>query len=88
MDVPHGRYKISILVLGERFILQIEDGPFIQTFKYRVPEEFKDAEEVKRLVDEHFLEKISLNFSQMAELRKKAFQKEEDSIDFTFPEII
>ena len=88
MDIPHSRYKISILALGERLLLQIEDGPFIQTFKYRVPEEFKDAEEIKRLVDDYFLEKIGLNFKQMAELRKKAFQKEEDSIDFNFPEII
>lgn len=88
MDIPHGRYKISILALGERMLLQIEDGPIIQTFKYRVPEEFKDAEEIKRLVDDYFLEIIGLNFKQMAELRKKAFQKEEDSIDFSFPEII
>lgn len=86
MDIPHGRYKISILALGERFLLQIEDGPFIQTFKYRVPEEFKDPEEIKILVDEYFLKKIGLNFIQMAELRKRAFQKEEDSIEF--PEII
>jgi len=88
MDIPHSRYKISILALGERMLLQIEDGPFIQTFKYRVPEEFKDAEEVKRLVDEHFLEKIGLNFREMGELRKKAFHKEEDKEDFNFPEII
>jgi hypothetical protein len=87
-DIPHNRYKISILAMGERMLLQVEDGPLVQTFKFKVPDELADVNQVSAVVNDFFLEKVSQNFHKMQEVRQKALTNEENLDEFSFPEII
>lgn len=74
--------------MGERMLLQVEDGPLVQTFKFKVPDELADVNQVSAVVNDFFLEKVSQNFHKMQEVRQKALTNEENLDEFSFPEII
>lgn len=86
-DIKHEVYKIVVLQMGERFLLQIEDGSLVQTFKFKIPEELPSVAAIKEKVDETFLKEISLNFRQMKQMRNRFLNHSESSEDM-FPEIL
>jgi hypothetical protein len=88
MDIPHSTYKITIMGMGEKLLLQIEDGSLVQIYKFKTPEEKKDAEEVKSVVTESFLNQIKLTFASMHASRGACFEAKEDDQEFSFPQII
>ncbi len=86
-DIKHEVYKIVVLQMGERYLLQIEDGPYVQTFKFKIPEEVASVSVIKEKVNTTFLEDISLNFQRMKKSRN-SFLDDLDLSHHHFPEII
>jgi len=73
--------------MGERYLLQVEDGSLIQTFKFKIPDEVASVTAIKDKVDTTFLEEISLNFREMKKSRNR-FLEDFDIMYNRFPEII
>ncbi|MEY2949109.1 MAG: hypothetical protein RLZZ248_310 [Bacteroidota bacterium] len=86
-DIEHEIYKIVVLQMGERYLLQVEDGSLIQTFKFKIPDEVASVTAIKDKVDTTFLEEISLNFREMKKSRNR-FLEDFDIMYNRFPEII
>ena len=86
-DIEHEIYKIVVLQMGERYLLQVEDGSLIQTFKFKIPDEVASVTAIKDKVDTIFLEEISLNFREMKKSRNRFFE-DFDIMYNRFPEII
>ena len=73
--------------MGERYLLQVEDGSLVQTFKFKIPDEMASVTAIKEKVGTTFLEEISLNFQRMKKSRNR-FMEDIDSQHNYFPEII
>lgn len=75
-EISHSVYKISVFVWNEKYIIEIENGPFKQSFK--IPMENVNSEEkVKEIIDEKFLEKLDEQFQQMHDnFRSSLFRNE------------
>jgi hypothetical protein len=86
-DIKHDIYKIVVLQMGERYLLQVEDGGLLQTFKFKIPEEVPSVSVILEKVDSTFLEEISLNFRQMRQSKKRFLEDVVRDSD-GFPEII
>jgi hypothetical protein len=67
-DIPHPRYKITLLSYQERLTLQIENGDFAQHYRVRMYPGMETAQDLKTLVTEDFLAEVTRIFAQMAEL--------------------
>jgi hypothetical protein len=86
-DIKHDVYKIVVLQMGERYLLQVEDGAMVQTFKFKIPEDLPSVSAIKERIDATFLEEISLNFRQMKQMRNR-FLGDITSDQDQFPEIL
>jgi len=65
-EIPHPELKITIFHWNNRYLIKIEAGLFEQTFK--VPEyDVSSEEEVKKLVDDNFINAALDRFNLMAE---------------------
>ena len=76
LEIPHSVYKITVFSWNEKYILEIENGPFKQSFKIPV-ENVKSEEKVKEIIDEGFLEQLDDQFQKMHEnFRSSLFRNE------------
>jgi hypothetical protein len=55
-DIPHPEIKITLLSWNDKYLLKLELGPFEQTYKVSEMEVTGGDEEVKKWLDEPFLE--------------------------------
>ncbi len=55
---------ISIFQMNDKYQVKFEAGPMEQTFKFSV-EEVKGVENLKKLINEAFIEKTRLRFNEM-----------------------
>lgn len=63
-EIPHSVYKITIFNWNEKYILEIENGPFKQSFKIPV-ENVSSEDKVKEILDEKFLNQLDVQFQNM-----------------------
>ena len=75
-EIPHSVYKITVFVWNEKYLIEIENGPFKQSFKIPL-ENISSEEKVKAILDEKFLEELDNQFQQMHEnFRGSLFRNE------------
>lgn len=75
-EIPHSVYKITVFVWNEKYIIEIENGPFKQSFKIPM-ENVSSEEKVKKIIDEQFLELLDEQFQQMHDnFRRSLFRNE------------
>jgi len=73
-QIPHQHYKISVFNYNAKYIIEVEVGPFKQT--YKIPEtEVTGMADIERLVDSEFLASITKRFLEMKEDFGKTFRK-------------
>ncbi|MBL7911464.1 MAG: hypothetical protein JNJ41_10455 [Bacteroidia bacterium] len=63
-SIPHHSMTISIFQMNDKYQVKFEAGPMEQTFKFSV-EEVKGVENLKKLINEAFIEKTRLRFNEM-----------------------
>jgi len=76
IEIPHSQYKITVFMWNEKYLVEIENGPFKQTFK--IPMEHVESEEkVKSILDEKFLDNLDEQFQKMHDsFRESLFRNE------------
>ncbi|ALI99548.1 hypothetical protein [Rufibacter tibetensis] len=55
-DIPHPEIKITLLAWNGKYLIKLELGPFEQTYKVSEMEVTGGDEEVKKWLDEPFLQ--------------------------------
>ena len=63
-DIPHPRFKITVFIWNEKYLVEIETGPFKQTYKIPV-ESVTSEDDVRKIFSPEFLEKCEKTFEQM-----------------------
>ena len=62
--IPHPSIGITVFSMNDKFIVKLEAGPMEQSFKFTT-EEVKGIEDIKKIVDEEFIEKAIARFNEM-----------------------
>jgi hypothetical protein len=84
-EIDHPRLKISIFKNDGKFSLKFEGNLLEQTYKFRDDDRLGSVEDVKRIVDAPFIEKIEeilrgMKIAQVAAM-ERAFPIEEEEFD-------
>lgn len=66
-EYPHPHFKVTLFAWNNKWIIQIEDGPMIQTYKLGESEITK--EEIPEFLSEEFYQKVDLIFSDMSKAK-------------------
>ena len=73
-EIPHPELKITIFHWNNRYLIKLEAGLFEQT--YKIPEyDVASEAELKKLVDEAFIESALKRFNEMAESLQNSMKK-------------
>lgn len=72
-EIPHHTFKISVFNYNEKYIIKIELAQYEQS--YKVPNgDVNGMEDIKKLLNEPFLESVMQRFLSMREDFSKTFQ--------------
>ncbi len=63
-SIPHHSMTISIFQMNDKYQVRFEAGPMEQLFKFTVAE-VKSVENLKKLINDDFIEKTRLRFNDM-----------------------
>jgi hypothetical protein len=63
-SIPHPSISISIFNINDKYIVKFEAGPMEQSFKFYT-EQVKSVENLKKIVNDVFIEKVRLRFNEM-----------------------
>ncbi|MBS1637066.1 MAG: hypothetical protein JST26_14205 [Bacteroidetes bacterium] len=63
-SIPHPSISISIFQMNDKFIVKFEAGPMEQAFKFMM-QDVKSVEQLKKIIDEAFVETVRERFNQM-----------------------
>ena len=72
-NIPHPAFKISLFSLSEKYLLQVEYGPYVQGFKIDQSELPKGTEEIDQFVINEYMMKCLERFKEMDLDCKKHF---------------
>jgi len=72
-EINHPEIKITIFHWNNRYLVKLEAGLFEQTFKIQ-EYDVSSEEEVKKLVNEKFIQEALVRFNQMAESLHKSLE--------------
>lgn len=87
-EVPHSKYKITILEMSSKVSIQIEDGLLTQTFRFRDASGMSGAHDATLFCNDAFMEKVAHTFQLMAENQSSRLQEFNTTDQMDFPEII
>ncbi|MBK6522898.1 MAG: hypothetical protein IPG08_11495 [Sphingobacteriaceae bacterium] len=63
-SIPHASLTISIFLMNDKYLVKFEAGPMEQIFKFTVAE-VKSVENLKKLINEEFIETCRARFNEM-----------------------
>lgn len=72
--IPHEKISITIFSMNDKYQVQFEAGPMIQTYKVN-HNEVDGVEGIKKMVDEDFLKNILDRFNEMYLFLKQSKEK-------------
>ncbi len=72
--IPHEKISITIFSMNDKYQVQFEAGPMIQTYKLN-HNEVDGVEGIKKMVDEDFLKNILDRFNEMYLFLKQSKEK-------------
>jgi hypothetical protein len=70
-SIPHPSISISIFNMNDKYIVKFEAGPMEQSFKFNT-EQVKSVENLKKMINDDFIEKVRLRFNEMFLQMKEA----------------
>ncbi len=62
--IPHPKLTITVFSMNDKYQIQFEAGPMMQTFKL-LHSEADGIEGIKKLVDDEFMQKLMDRFNEM-----------------------
>lgn len=63
-SIPHPSITISIFQMNDKYLVKFEAGPMEQIYKFTI-EEAKSVENLKKIINEDFIEKCRARFNDM-----------------------
>lgn len=63
-NIPHPSITISIFQMNDKYLVKFEAGPMEQVFKFAI-DDVKSVENLKKIVNEEFIEKCRERFNDM-----------------------
>jgi hypothetical protein len=63
-SIPHPSITISIFQMNDKYLVKLEAGPMEQVFKFAI-EEVKGVDNLKKIINEDFIEKCRIRFNEM-----------------------
>ena len=72
-ELPHPQFKISILVMNQKFIVKIEQGSLEQSYKIPEADLTDGVNSVFEILDEAFLATVAARFTEMRKDFKDAY---------------
>lgn len=84
--IEHPTLKITVFKMDNRLSVKFETGLYEQTYKYRTGDGMETLEDVKKQVDEPFVQEVNKLFAQMhlsknQALKRNIDQSQEDEFD-------
>lgn len=73
-NIPHPAFKISLFSLSEKYLLQVEYGPYVQGFKIDQSELSKGTEQIDQFVINEYMMKCLERFKGMDKDWKEYFK--------------
>ncbi len=70
-SIPHPSISISIFQMNDKYIVKFEAGPMEQAFKFYT-EDVKSVEQLKKIVNDDFIDKVHLRFQELFAQMKDA----------------
>lgn len=70
-SIPHPSISISIFQMNDKYIVKFEAGPMEQAFKFYT-EDVKSVEQLKKIINEDYINKVHLRFKDMFDQMKEA----------------
>lgn len=70
--IEHPQLKITLFQMDNKLSVKLESGLYEQTYKFRMGEHLSNAEDLKRLVDETFIEGVLQELATMHKIRNQA----------------
>ena len=87
--IEHPTIKMSIFKMDNKLSIKCEGGLCELIYKFREDDSLKNAEDVNRLVDAHFVESVEKQLMEMQEARFALLsRKQPRSLEDEFEEII
>lgn len=87
--INHPILKITIFQMENKFSVKLESGLIEQTYKFRTGEGINSLEDIRRLVDEEFLEAVLEEMGRMRDIQRHALERSlPDGQEDEFEEII
>lgn len=74
-ELPHPEFKISILMMNQKFIIKLEQGSLEQTYKINEMDLTDGVNSVFELLDEPFLKTVGERFLTMRADFKDSFNR-------------
>jgi hypothetical protein len=71
-SIPHPSISISIFNMNDKYIVKFEAGPMEQSFKFQT-EQIKSVENLKKMINDDFIEKVRLRFNDMFMQMKESY---------------
>ena len=66
-NIPHPHFLISVFSLSDKYLLQIEYGPYLQGYKVNHSDMMEGTEGLEKAVSKEFVEKCLKRFKEMHE---------------------
>lgn len=87
-DIPHPVIKITVFKNDGKFSIKCEAGLLEQLYKFREDEHLQSFEDIQRIVNSDFIQKIEAAMQIMYDAKKEGIDKHLTQPDDTFEHII
>ncbi|MFN8281622.1 MAG: hypothetical protein U0U67_00305 [Chitinophagales bacterium] len=74
-EIPHPILKITVLQMNNRYVLKLEANLLEQTYKFHEDDHLRTFDDVKKMVDEEFLNECIKRFSDMNKSRGESYNR-------------
>lgn len=74
-DIPHNTLKITIFQTTNRFPVKFEIGNFEQTYKFRIGDAINNIKDVRKIIDEPFIQAVEETFKAMMKTNHQAYDR-------------
>lgn len=74
-EIDHPSLKITLFKMDNRLSVKFESGFYEQTYKFRMADGLETAEDLKRLVDDGFVQAVNDQFVQLHRIKLEALAR-------------
>lgn len=76
--IEHPNLKITVFKMDNRLSVKFETGLYEQTYKYRTGDGMESLEDVKKQVDQDFIEQVEKTFVDMHQAKNQALKRNQN----------